>query len=77
MQPGMSSKSNLKCPTGSEIVSNGFNDIYGCGLEGCDKRYETNYKYMDACKLGCDNYENTNPGINMNIYMYIRNLSHL
>ena len=33
---------------------NGFNDISGCGLEGCERRYEQAYPNIDSCKGGCD-----------------------
>eukprot|EP01083_Nonionella_stella_P040824 110676_1 len=31
--------------------TNGMNDINGCGLESCDKRY--NVQNIDACKAKC------------------------
>ena len=67
---GIALTANIKCPTGSLRVKKGkFNDISGCGLEGCDKRYKSDYDDIDACKHGCDNYANNHPGIN--IYRYI------
>ena len=54
----------MGCPPGSERVENKdeYNDISGCGLEGCNHRYETDYRDIKACKHGCDVYSVNHPG---------------
>lgn len=55
---------SMGCPPGSKMVNNpqGFNDISGCGLQGCDHRYEVDYRDIHACKQGCDLYSANHPG---------------
>ena len=55
---------SMGCPSGSERVQHqdGFNDISGCGLEGCNRRYEKDYPDIKACKRGCDVYSANHPG---------------
>ena len=49
---------SLRCPPGSIKVNSpqGFNDIGGCGITGCENRYQDLYPNINACKLGCDSY---------------------
>lgn len=48
----------LQCPVGSKLIANqgGINDIGGCGLEGCENRYENKHKTIIDCKRACDEY---------------------
>ena len=44
----------LRCPDGYEQVGGINADIGGCGLEGCNARYQGNYNSQEACERGCN-----------------------
>eukprot|EP01083_Nonionella_stella_P038904 105776_1 len=51
-----SAKQGLECPSSTfgRFGPDGNNDISGCGLEGCDARYEDNYATIINCEAGCN-----------------------
>ena len=44
----------MECPAETEQIGGLNADIGGCGLEGCNARYQDNYADIDECKAGCD-----------------------
>jgi hypothetical protein len=45
----------LQCPSGTtEVVVGELNDIGGCGLEGCNARYDDSYATIEECRDGCE-----------------------
>eukprot|EP01083_Nonionella_stella_P275719 936608_1 len=51
-------KGPLECPAGSKQIGVLNSDIAGCGIEGCDKRYQDNYETIEDCLAGCRSISN-------------------
>ena len=44
---------HTECPVGSTQVGSLRADISGCGMEGCNARYQDKYPDIDSCNKGC------------------------
>eukprot|EP01083_Nonionella_stella_P082788 228646_1 len=49
----LNGQSSLVCPSRTTQVGGLNSDIAGCGLEGCNARYQDHYQSIDDCRDGC------------------------
>jgi hypothetical protein len=48
----------LNCPSDSQQIGVLNSDIAGCGIQGCDQRYQNNYETIEDCLAGCRSISN-------------------